>query len=230
MSTGPPPVRATVTPSTTPRGRVPSVPAWSRPLVRTTARRDSQEKNPGPLDAVTNKHPTPGSPEHRPQAAPCSDIGRPRRASRSPGTGAGLPGVRRHNFRREVEEPLGSTFSGNPGTAEGGARRGTGRGRRRGLAAIWGVGAVGLSDEEGPWPATGPGSSSGNAAAARSRAGGCDGAPGRGQGSEVRGRVGSPGAARGIGGCEGAIRAPGGTAQGVRGRGPWGLGDGRGRT
>lgn len=121
-------------------------------------------------------------------------------------------------------------FRGIPGTAEGGAKRDTGRGRRRGLAALWGVGAVGLSDEEGPWPATGPGSSSGSAAAARSRAGGCDGAPGRGQGSEVRGRVGSPGAARGIGGAKGRSGLRGGTAQGARGRGPWGLGDGRGRT
>lgn len=38
-----------------------------------------------------------------------------------------------------------------------------------------GVGAASLRDEEGPWPATGPGSSFGSAATARSRAGGCDG-------------------------------------------------------
>lgn len=38
-----------------------------------------------------------------------------------------------------------------------------------------GVSVADLRDEEGPWPATGPGSSSGSAATARSRAGGCDG-------------------------------------------------------
>ena len=93
----------------------------------------------------------------------------------------------------EIENGILNKYKEEPGYRKGPPRR---AGRPRG------VGAVGLSDEEGPWPATGPGSSSGSVAAARSRAGGCDGAPGRGQGSGVRGRVGSPGAAGGIGGAE----------------------------
>ena len=113
-------------------------------------------------------------------------------------------------------------FRGIPGTAEGGATRGTGRGRRRGLAALWGVGAVGLSDEEGPWPATGPGSSSGSAAAARSRAGGCDGprVGVRGQrsggASAPRGLREESGVRRGDQGSGGGLpRVPGGADRGV---------------
>lgn len=52
---------------------------------------------------------------------------------------------------------------------------------------LLGVRVVDLRDVERPWPATGPGSSSGSAATARSLAGGCDGEAGSGSG--VRGQV-----------------------------------------
>lgn len=52
-------------------------------------------------------------------------------------------------------------------------------GLRRGppevVRRLLGVRVADLRDEEGPWPATGPESSSGSAATARSPAGGCDG-------------------------------------------------------
>lgn len=87
-------------------------------------------------------------------------------------TKAGLPEAPSHNFRTEAEAPLGSTL-GSLGIAVGPP------GHRRGLPGVdrqrSGVRVADLRDEEGPWPATGPGSSSGSAATARSRAGGCDG-------------------------------------------------------
>lgn len=89
-----------------------------------------------------------------------------------PETKAGLPESPSHNFRTEAEASLGSTLW-SPGVSEGppGHRRGpleVGR-------PLLGVRVVDLRDVERPWPATGPGSSSGSAATARSLAGGCDG-------------------------------------------------------
>lgn len=81
---------------------------------------------------------------------------------------------------------------------------------------------MGLSDEEGPWPATGPGSSSGSAAAARSRAGGCDGTPGSGSGVRGQGARRLPGGCGRNRGCGGAVgflaglpRVSGGADRGV---------------
>lgn len=85
---------------------------------------------------------------------------------------------------------------------------------------------MGLRDEEASWPATGPGSSSGSAATARSRAGGCDWS-----GSEVRGQAGTSvlraaGEVGDWGGVTWALESP---LRGVRGTeglgaGAWALG------
>lgn len=68
-----------------------------------------------------------------------------------------------------------------------GAARVTGKGCRGRAGHSRSVGAADVRDEEEPWPATGPGSSSGSAATARSRAGGCDKEDRVGSG--VRGQV-----------------------------------------
>lgn len=88
--------------------------------------------------------------------------------------------ARRRDFRnrrvttsgRRRKRLLGSTLR-SLGVSEGPP------GRRRGPLEVCrqlsGVRVADLRDEERPWPATGPGSNSGSAATARSRAGGCDG-------------------------------------------------------
>lgn len=85
---------------------------------------------------------------------------------------AGLPESPSHNFRTEAEASLGATLW-SPGVSEG-ATGAQDRAAGGGPAAL-GCQVCDLRDVEQPWPATGPGSSSGSAATARSRAGGCDG-------------------------------------------------------
>lgn len=117
---------------------------------------------------------------------------------------AGLPGARRHNFRREAEEPLGSAPRSS-GTLRG--RSGYKKGPPERACRARGASAAGLRDEEAPWPATGSGSSSGSAATAKSRAGGCD-ASGRvgvrGQGSGGTSARRAAGWVRGLGSLLGA--------------------------
>lgn len=107
---------------------------------------------------------------------------------------------------------------GHPGYSDGPPGR---------ASSTRGVGAAGLRDEERPWPATGPGSSSGSAAPARSRAGGCD-AEGRvgvrGQGSGGRGGLLGCGSSPGPGWGGLGSEAPARGYEGTRGweREVWG--------
>lgn len=158
------------------------------PLPTAPHTRTSASHSPCPAAHVCTPCPTAHSPAHADSAATSAQLrlgAAPEDvlAPASPHRDAPA-GSRRRPLMPCDASRVGGGTSWRAGTTSGGRRKTCGlsaRGTRGGFgvtggrAEAAGPGCGAASDAEGPWPATGPGSSSGSAVTPRFRAGGCDG-------------------------------------------------------